>query len=117
MDLNKIMLIGRIWSDLDLLDAKSWNKYMRISVATNRWGKDEPTDWHNVSLFGKTAEAIYEYWMKWSKIYIEWSLNVDKVEKEEGNRTYYNVAAMKAILLDNKSGKDSNEPLEVEEPF
>lgn len=116
MDLNKVMLIGRIWNELKIQSGKSWKAYLKLSLATSRW-KDLPTDWHNIILFWATAEAISKYGEKWAKVYIEWSIQVDQTEKNWEKKTYYNIVWQKCILLNNKETGNSNDVEEEELPF
>lgn len=76
MNLNKVFIVGRITSDLDLKHTQT-STVLSFSVATNRtWtGKDgkknEDAEFHNVVAWGKTAELIAKYMGKGSEIMIE----------------------------------------------
>jgi single-strand DNA-binding protein len=77
MYLNKAILIGNLTRDPELKAIPSGNKVCTFSMATNRTYKDasgvrqEKTDYHNIVVWGKTAENVAQYMKKGSQILIE----------------------------------------------
>lgn len=77
MYLNKAIIIGNLTRDPELKAIASGNKVCTFSVATNRTYKDsngvrqEKTDYHNVVVWGKTAENVATYMKKGSQILVE----------------------------------------------
>ncbi len=77
MYLNKAILIGNLTRDPELKAIASGNKVCTFSIATNRTYKDangvrqEKTDYHNIVVWGKTAENVATYMKKGSQILIE----------------------------------------------
>jgi single-strand DNA-binding protein len=66
-----------------------------IRVATTESWKDrqsgdqqERTEWHNIALFGRTAEVAAEYLRKGSQVYIEGRLRTRKWQDKQGNDRY-----------------------------
>ncbi len=77
MYLNKAIIIGNLTRDPELKAIASGNKVCTFSVATNRTYKDsngvrqDKTDYHNVVVWGKTAENVATYMRKGSQILVE----------------------------------------------
>lgn len=77
MYLNKAILIGNLTRDPELKAIPSGNKVCTFSMATNRTYKDasgarqEKTDYHNIVVWGKTAENVAQYMRKGSQILVE----------------------------------------------
>ena len=77
MYLNKAILIGNLTRDPELKAIPSGNKVCTFSLATNRTYKDangvrqEKTDYHNIVVWGKTAENVAQYMKKGSQILVE----------------------------------------------
>ncbi len=77
MYLNKAILVGNLTRDPELKAIPSGNKVCTFSIATNRTYKDakgvrqEKTDYHNIVVWGKTAENVATYIKKGSQILVE----------------------------------------------
>jgi len=77
MYLNKAVLIGNLTRDPELKAIASGNKVCTFSIATNRTYKDasgvrqEKTDYHNIVVWGKTAENVATYMKKGSQVLVE----------------------------------------------
>ncbi len=67
MNINKLVLAGRLTRDVDLRATQSGTMVARIGVAVNRKKKDGHGNWVddatfvNVTMFGKRAEAFAKY--------------------------------------------------------
>ena len=95
MDLNKVMLIGRITNDLEVKTIPdSWQSVLNFSLATNRnwttkdWNKVEETEFHRCVVFGRLAEIMGQYLSKWRQVYIEWRLRTRQWEDQWWNKRY-----------------------------
>jgi single-strand DNA-binding protein len=77
MDLNRVMIIGRLTRDPELRNTPNGKAVATVSLATNRiWldgngQKQKQTEFHNVVLWSKLAEIANQYLRKGAKIYIE----------------------------------------------
>lgn len=87
---NKVTLIGNVGRDPEIRFLPSGDPVASFSMATSEsWkGKDgskqEKTEWHNVSVFGKTAEVCRDYVTKGKQIYIEGTLVYEEWTDKEG---------------------------------
>ncbi|EKE01871.1 MAG: hypothetical protein ACD_21C00031G0001, partial [uncultured bacterium] len=66
MDLNKVMLIGRVTKDPDVRTLQTGQAVASFSIATNRQWKDaqgqkqEKAEFHNIVAWRKLAEIIQQ---------------------------------------------------------
>jgi single-strand DNA-binding protein len=90
---NKVILVGRIGKDPDIVFTKSGDPILKFSVATSeKYKGEETTQWHNVVVFGKLAAAIKDFVTKGREIYVEGQMKYDKWEDKNGSkRTTANV--------------------------
>ena len=83
--INKVILVGNLGAKPEIKYAANGNAVVNLSVATSdSWTdkstgqKQERTEWHRVSLFGKLAEVAAQYTDKGSKVYVEGKLETRK---------------------------------------
>ena len=92
--LNKVMIIGNIGADPETKYLPSGSTICNLRVATSESWKDkdgqkqERTEWHSISIFGKLADIASQYLHKGSKVYIEGSLRTRKWQDKEGVERY-----------------------------
>jgi single-strand DNA-binding protein len=93
--INKAILIGNLGAKPELKYSSSNVAITNLSVATseswtdkNTGQKQEKTEWHRVSVFGKLAEVITKYCDKGSKVYIEGKLQTRKYQDKSGADRY-----------------------------
>ncbi len=91
---NKVILVGNLGKDPDIRYMPSGDAVANITVATTDSWKDksgekqERTEWHRVSMFGKQAEIAGQYLKKGSQIYVEGSLQTRKWQDKDGRDQY-----------------------------
>ena len=93
--INKVILIGNLGAKPELKYSATNTAITNLSVATseswtdkNTGQKQEKTEWHRVSVFGKLAEVISNYCDKGSKVYIEGKLQTRKWQDKNGANRY-----------------------------
>lgn len=100
MDINVVMLIGRLTKDADVRAGEK--TIAKFSVAVNRMKKDE-ADFLNCVAFGKTAEVVEKYTHKGSRVGIRGRIQTGSYEKD-GRKVYTTDIIVDEIqLLDPKS--------------
>lgn len=93
MYINKVILYGNLTKDPELKALPSGSSVCNFSIATNRVYKDaagvkqEAVDYHNIVVFGPSAENVSKYMKKGSGIYIEGRLQTRSYEKD-GQKRY-----------------------------
>ena len=109
MYLNKVMIIGNLTRDPELKALPSGIKVANFSLATNRVYKDkdgnkqENTEFHNVVVFGKTAELVAQYLKKGSSAYIEGRLQTRSWE-QDGQKKYRTEIIAETVQFGNRPG-------------
>jgi single-strand DNA-binding protein len=93
--INKVILVGRLGKDPEIRSTPQGNSVVRFTVATDekftdRAGeKQERTEWHNITAWGKLAEICGQYLKKGKLVYIEGSIRTDSWDdKESGQKKY-----------------------------
>lgn len=92
---NKVTLIGNLGRDPESRNMPNGDAVCNFSVATTRSWKDkssgekqEETEWHRISMFGRLAEIAGEYLKKGSACYIEGRLKTRKWTDKDGVEKY-----------------------------
>ena len=82
--LNKVMLIGNVGTEPEFKATAAGTPLVSLSLATNeKWtdksgNKQEKTEWHRCTAFGRTAELIGQYVHKGSKVYVEGKITTNQ---------------------------------------
>ena len=112
--LNKVQIIGNLGADPEIRYTREGGAPVAsLSIATtDRW-KDKvtgdmqkKTEWHRVSVFGRTAEIAEEFLKKGSKVYVEGKLQTN----EKDGKYYTGIVANQMIMLDSKGDVDMDSP-------
>ena len=115
---NKAIILGNVGNDPELKYTANGNAIANISIATSESWKDkqtgqkqEKTEWHKVSAFGRLAEIIGEYVKKGSKVYIEGKIQTRKWQDKNGEDRYTTeIVANELQLLDSRSDTQAQAP-------
>lgn len=90
MNVNKVILVGRLTRDPEVRNTPSGQNVATISLATNRFWSDksgqkqEQTEYHNVVLWGRLAEIAGQYLVKGQEAYFEGRLQTRKFTGKDG---------------------------------
>jgi single-strand DNA-binding protein len=91
---NKVILIGNLGKDPETRYLPSGDAVANFSIATTEVFKDksgakqEHTEWHRISFFGRQAEIAGEYLKKGSPVYVEGRIRTRKWQDKEGADRY-----------------------------
>ena len=92
--MNKVILIGNITKDTEMRQTESGTLVASSSIATNEFYKDkqgqkqQQTEFHNLTAFGKTAELFENYIKKGQKILIEGKMKTRSWEGDDWKKRY-----------------------------
>ena len=101
---NKVIIGGRLTGDPELKTTPSGISVTSFTVAVNRRGKSDVTDFFNATAWRGTAEFICQYFRKASSICIEGSLqNRAWTDKDGNKRTTTEIVCDAATFVDSKS--------------
>ena len=127
MSINKVILVGNLGAKPDIRFSSDGKAIANFSVATSEsWtdkegNKQERTEWHKVSVFGKLADVCQKYLDKGSKVYVEGKLQTRKWDNKDGVTQYTTEVVLSGWnttlqMLDSKThGVDPQDVEEVTE--
>ncbi len=112
---NKVILVGNLGRDPEVRFLPSGEAVANLNLATTDTWKDkagekqESTEWHRISFFGRQAEVCQQYLSKGSQIYVEGSLRTRKWQDKEGQeRTTTEIRGDRMQMLGGKSGSNAS---------
>ena len=115
--LNRVMLIGNLGADPELKYTQGGQAVLRLRLATtesyvNRAGeRQQRTDWHTITVWGKRGEALNNILSKGRSICVEGRIQYRQWEDKDGNkRTSTEIVATNIVLLGSGRGRDSSAP-------
>ena len=126
--INKVILVGNLGAKPEIKYASNGNAISNLSVATSEsWTdkstgqKQERTEWHRVSLFGKVAEIAGQYLDKGSKVYVEGKLQTRKWQDQNGQDRYTTEVVISGYsgtlqMLDRRDDMNSNAVSQQSQP-
>ncbi len=94
MGINRVQLFGNLGADPELRYTPGQVAVCKLRIATTerRKGADgqwsDHTEWHRVTVFGKTAENCGQYLAKGRKVFIEGKLQTSKWQDQSGQDRY-----------------------------
>jgi len=94
MDLNRVMLIGRLTQDPEVRTTPTGQSVATIRVVTNRaWTdqqgtKQERAEFHSCVLWGKLADIAGQYLTKGQRIYVEGRVETRDWTGQDGVKRY-----------------------------
>lgn len=107
LNLNKVVLAGRITADPELKTTQSGISVTTFSLAVNRrYSKDreQQADFISIVAWRNTAEFITKYFRKGSAICISGSIQTRTWTDNQGNKRYVTeVVADEAMFVDSRS--------------
>lgn len=104
--INRTTLLGNLGADPELKYTPAGQAVLRMRLGTSESYPDkngqrqERTDWHNVVVFGKRAEALHQMLRKGRSLYIEGRNQTRSWDGKDGEKRYAtDVVATNVILL------------------
>ena len=93
MSVNKVIIVGRLGADPEVKAIGSGSTVARLNLATSEsWVKDgqrqERTEWHRVTVWGKLAEICGKHLTKGRQVYVEGKLQTRQWEDQQGQKRY-----------------------------
>lgn len=85
--MNKVLLIGRMTKDAELRMTQSGKNVTTFGIAVDDgFGENKQTYFFNVTVWGKSAEAVANYTHKGSKVAVSGKLTSRSYEDRNGNK-------------------------------
>ena len=124
--INKAIIVGNLGNDPEIRYSSGGDAIANMNIATTDSWKDkegrkqEKTEWHRVTMFGKLAEICGEYLKKGSQVYIEGKLQTRKwTDKSNIERYTTEIVADRMQMLGSNKRNDvsRNDDIDDDIPF
>jgi single-strand DNA-binding protein len=102
--LNRVLLLGNLGADPELRVTPGGQAVLKLRLATNESYVDknnvrqERTEWHRVTVWGRRAEALGKFLQKGDSLFIEGRLQTSSYEKNGEKRYSTDIVASNIIL-------------------
>lgn len=113
--LNKVMLLGNLGADPELKVTGQGTAILKLRIATTETymnssnERQERTEWHSVTVWGKRGEGLAKFLKKGDRIFIEGSLRTQSYEKNGEKRYSTEVNATNVVLCGGGGRRGSEE--------
>jgi len=118
---NKVILIGNLTRDIELITTTTGKMVGRVGLATNKKWKDgngqsqEKVAFHNLVFWDKSAQIMQQYTKKGDRIYVEGELDYNgTVDQQTGQKRYFtSIIVRQFFFLNSKQqNQDPNTPVQ-----
>lgn len=114
MSINRLEIIGHLGRDPEIEEVAGDRTVARLSIATERGGDSEKTDWHRATAWGSLAEVCEEYLRKGDRVFVAGPLTYSRWKDDAGQtRKSAELQVRRMEMLGSPSGsRDRTEPRE-----
>ncbi|MBV9950225.1 MAG: single-stranded DNA-binding protein [Myxococcales bacterium] len=115
--LNRVMLLGNLGADPELRVTPGGQAVLKLRLATNETYLDrnnvrqERTEWHRVTVWGRRAEALGKILQKGDQLFIEGRLQTSSYEKNGEKRYSTEIVANNIVLPGGGRGRGEGAPM------
>jgi single-strand DNA-binding protein len=108
--LNKVLLLGNLGADPELRVTPGGQAVLKLRLATTESYLDrsntrqERTEWHRITIWGKRGEALAKILTKGDRIFIEGRIQTSSYEKNGEKRYSTDIVANNVILAGGRRG-------------
>ncbi len=118
MDINKVILVGRLTKEIELKSTTNGSQYIQFDIAVgngkDKEGNERGADFINCVAWNKAAENLSVYLHKGNRVAIEGRLKVDKYQNEKGENKYKTYVRVETYEFLESKPKDTFVPQEPE---
>ena len=114
MSVNRVILIGNLGKAPESKQLPSGSTVTKLAIATSEtWNdkntgeKQERTEWHDVTFFGRMAEIAAQYLNKGSKVYVEGSIETQTWDKDGVKQYRTGIKGRELQFLDSRGASDN----------
>ncbi len=110
MSVNKVILVGRLGKDPEVITFESGAKKVSFTLATNDRYKNkegqtvDSTEWHNIFCWNKLADIAESYLRKGKQVYVEGKIKTRTYE-EDGKKRYITEIEAQTFQMLGSSGE------------
>jgi len=115
---NIVILAGRLGKDPESKALPSGKTVVNFSLATeDGFGQNKHTNWHNITCFDKTADAVTQYTAKGSQVAVTGRVDYRSWDDKDGNKKYRTeIIADRVEFLGTKPRDEFNQETNYREP-
>lgn len=112
---NKVILVGNLGADPELRTTPGGQTVANLRVATTEYWNDkdgnrqERTEWHSVTVWGRSAEHCGQYISKGRQVFVEGRLQSREHEKDGVTRRVWDVVASNVVFLSDGNGQSGGQ--------
>jgi single-strand DNA-binding protein len=105
MNVNKVLIAGRLTRGVELKELEGGTKVAKFSVATNNYVKDgeDTPEYHSIVVWNKTAENCEKYLEKGQVVFVEGRIQTRSWEKD-GETKYSTEIVAQNVQFGAKAG-------------
>jgi single-strand DNA-binding protein len=109
VDLNHVVLIGRLTRDAELKSIASGQSVCKFSIAVNRRKKngdqwEDEANFFDIVVWGRQGESLHQYLVKGKMVAVDGELRQDRWQQEGQNRSKVEIVANYLQLLGGNPG-------------
>jgi single-strand DNA-binding protein len=109
VDLNHVVLIGRLTRDAELKSIASGQSVCKFSIAVNRRRKngdqwEDEVNYFDVVVWGRQGESLHQYLVKGKMVGVDGELKQDRWQQDGQNRSKVEIVANNLQLLGGNPG-------------
>lgn len=116
---NRVTLLGNLGADPELKVTPNGGSVLKLRMATTERYVDknkerqERTEWHQIAIWGKRADALAKFLHKGDSLLVEGSLRTDSYEKDGVKKYSTEIVASNIVLC---GGKGKGAPAAADGP-
>jgi len=109
VDLNHVVLIGRLTRDAELKSIASGQAVCKFSIAVNRRRKngdqwEDEANFFDIVIWGRQGESLHQYLVKGKMVAVDGELRQDRWQQDGQNRSKVEIVANNLQLLGGNPG-------------
>ena len=109
VDVNHVVLIGRLTRDAELKSIASGQAVCKFSIAVNRRRKngdqwEDEANFFDIVVWGRQGESLHQYLVKGKMVAVDGELRQDRWQQDGQNRSKVEIVANNLQLLGGNSG-------------
>lgn len=103
--LNRVLLLGNLGADPEFKVTSTGQQVLKMRLATSETYLDrnkvrqERTEWHNVVIWGRRAEALSKFLTKGTRLFVEGGLRTTSYDDRDGNKRYRTEVIAENVIL------------------
>lgn len=114
--INKVILVGNVGRDPEVRTTPGGQQVAKFSLATSESFNDrsgerkERTEWHNIVVWGKTADICKQYVQKGRQLYIEGRIQTRSWVDKDGQKKYMTEVVANTVQFLGRPGDRQGAP-------